>query len=334
MRHLKSLPRANEGNGGLQLKCRCPFCGDSRKSENHTNFSIKTDFENKQPLFYQCFRASCKESGVVDGEFLKLTGCVSSQAYMELAAYNKVAEVKTKNKYNITYAKPVEIIPPKRNELNVKKFTYLCSRFDENFTLKELKKYKIIIDPLDFIAFNEIELEKEREKYYKNCMKYGIGFLSIDNSTMVVRRVDRKEYVIINLNPGKESNKLYVVPSRFNLMSTDRVILNIAEGGFDILSVSRNLGIEGDNVINAATGGGISAANLRFFIKAYGLIDRLTINIYGDNDVKLETYKKAIASIADYVNDLEANIIYNDYPKEKDFGVRSKKIQIRKKRVI
>lgn len=334
-RALESMPRAHYGNGGRQLKARCPECNDSTKSERHTNFSIKTNFDDNEPLVFQCFRASCKFSGVVDANFLKQINCSSSKAFLELAAYNKIAKVNTKNKYNIKYSKPVQIIPPRDDAQNKRKYNYICNRFNHKFTINELKQFKILIDPLDFIRFNDITLDKSREKYYLNSMYHGIGFLSIDNSTMIVRRTDRKEYVIIKLFEEMiNGNKEYVVPSEFDLMSKETPVLNIAEGSFDIMSLVMQFDMSNNHTINCAASGGISLNSIKYYIKAYGLVDRLIVNIYGDNDVEVKTYKKIAKLLIPYVDKLEVNLFYNRHDGEKDFGVIKEKMLFEKHELI
>jgi len=330
IRHLENLPKAKYGNAGLQIKTQCPWCDND---SNKTHLSIKTDFENDQPLVYQCWRASCRKTGIVDAEFLMQTNATNPSIFLELAKYNKKAKVITKGKFsNIkNLKKHLEIIPPRKTNINRKKYLYVCDRLGKKLSLKELKDFKIIIDPIDFLEFNNITLEGKNVKYYKAAMHNGIGFLSIDNTTLTIRRVDKKAYVVVKLFDDVEGNKIYVIPSMFNLLSKDKPILNISEGSFDIISVFLNMkNTDKDNVINTAVSGGINYNSLIYFIKSYGLIDRLRINIFGDKDVSVKKYKNAIKEIKRYVLDLDIYLYYNVYPGEKDFGVPPERIKIDK----
>ena len=70
-RFLKTVPRFKESGDGKQVTCKCPFCGDSTKSD-HGHFSIKVDTDPGEPMWYKCFRASCEEKGVLTPKVLEL----------------------------------------------------------------------------------------------------------------------------------------------------------------------------------------------------------------------------------------------------------------------
>ena len=65
---LKTLPICKPTSNMRNWVVRCPYCGDSMKS-NHGHFSILIDLQSDAPMLYRCFR--CNESGILIPQVLE-----------------------------------------------------------------------------------------------------------------------------------------------------------------------------------------------------------------------------------------------------------------------
>lgn len=112
-----------------QVAVRCPFCGDSKNPHN-AHFYIKIDVSNPaMPLLFNCFRAVCGMSGIVNPSILRMLDINDLKINSGVVAYNKKASKKMKkqlgikdNNFNFTVPMPVE------NEQNLRKKRYIEQR--------------------------------------------------------------------------------------------------------------------------------------------------------------------------------------------------------------
>lgn len=72
-------------NGRNHFHCRCPICGDSKKSKYKKRFHLQ--FDNEQSIFWQCW--NCGESGNFYELYTQLEGCNVTDAYRLFNTYNK-----------------------------------------------------------------------------------------------------------------------------------------------------------------------------------------------------------------------------------------------------
>ena len=160
---------------------------------------------------------------------------------------------------------------------------------------------------------------------------YGVSFISTYNDYVIIRDASKnsklkKRYTNIPIF-GKENtiSKAYTIPSQIDLLSTEPIVINIAEGAFDILGVYYNTNYDKkykNKLYIAACGSGI--VNTLFqFIKQYGLLN-CKINIFADSDVTIEKFEK-LKKLKPYLIKFDVNVYYNTL--SKDFGVPKKEIK-------
>ena len=85
-----SVKRVSGNNS--QLYTRCPFCGDSSRDSLAKHFYIKIDIDNDDiPIMYNCFRASCAQSGIMTSDVLRMLDIYDLEMSSSLSRYNKKA---------------------------------------------------------------------------------------------------------------------------------------------------------------------------------------------------------------------------------------------------
>lgn len=72
-------------NGRDHFHCRCPLCGDSKKSKHKKRFHLH--FDNEQSIFWQCW--NCGESGNFYKLYAQIEGCNVYDAYKLYNVYSK-----------------------------------------------------------------------------------------------------------------------------------------------------------------------------------------------------------------------------------------------------
>jgi hypothetical protein len=327
-------PQAQRNMNGDQIMFRCPFCGDSIKSDKSKNFSVKIKSNDKEPMYYQCFRASCKVSGRVDEDFIRRLGSNDYTLLSGIANHNKSIKYDG-NKFKFKRAKALALFKSPESNINDFKIKYLNGRLGTELTYKDLNKYKICLDINNLLKLNKVNVPDDKTKYYNKLSLYGIGFISTYNDYINIRdasvdlRLGRR-YTNLNVFDSKDDNrKYYNIPTKINILSTEPTVINISEGPFDIISVFHNLNIdrEYENQIFCAAGGASMKSILQHFIQEYGLID-IKLNIFADGDVKLSAYKEILSFITPFILNSDTTVYYNEYKDEKDFGVKKEKMKI------
>lgn len=309
---------------------RCPFCGDSRTNKSETNFNISIPTEEKPKWLYICFRASCREKGYITPEFLRMLDINSFEANVAL---NKINKKESKNKkYKNKSKRYLENFPSTNDKLSLAKLGYINNRLGLELTLKDLIKLKIHTNLNELLRMNEITVSKKREKYYDLLSIYGISFISTYNDYVNIRNTTNSDkirrYSIVDIFEDEEEKlKFYTIPTKIDVFSTEPIVINLAEGSFDILSVYYNLDIDREygNHIFSAVAGSSYEKTLIHLIRQYGLID-IIVNIFSDDGIDLDAYKKLLKSIKKYVYNVEMKVYYNK--KYKDFGVSKDQIEI------
>lgn len=319
-----------------ELIIRCPFCGDS---VNKRNSHLYINAETK--LFY-CVR--CNEKGILDIDHLmricdksNVTKNLTDIDYEIIKEINKDVKKRSKNRqkkiYNdadinkIFYNISLDHVP----NLNTKLF-YLNDRLGLKYTANEYKKLKVIFSIKGLLSKNDITKYTVSEEKIDELDKYFIGFLSLNNGYITMRNIDDmygvlKDYRYINYNIFNSNNKSssmrnYCIPSKINVMSTNPIHIHIAEGCFDILSIYLRSELKENSIFIASNGKGYKET-ARLILVKYGIINPI-LDIYPDNDVSDYFIRKEMKIF----KGLNIPIYYhrNKFPKEKDFGVPSNRI--------
>lgn len=313
---------------------RCPYCSDSKSNRHETSFNVRIPDETEPRWLYICFRSDCRAHGAITPEFLRMLGANNHQAnaYLNKVNRSQRKEKRFKNKYR----RSAENFPTPQSPLTMAKLAYLNKRLGTKLTLKDLLKLKIHLDMDSLYKYNELSYPPKRASYYRKLSAAGIAFISAYNDYLIVRNAssDPKiaRYTVVDMfegqDDGAEKFKFYVIPTKVDVMSVDPVVLNLAEGTFDILSVYFNLeiGKEYENRIYAAVAGSSYENALIHLIRQYGLVD-IHVNIFSDDNIDISQYEKLYRTVIQYTNSMTLRVHYNDIGK--DFGVPKDEIKVR-----
>lgn len=331
--YLKSLPHAKISADGTQLSCRCPFCGDSRKDDSHTNFFIKIGVDDREPALYKCFRASCGESGILKTETLQRLGCMDMETILELANHNAKIS-KTIDKFSPKKKRKL-ITLNINNEENRKKAAYVNARLGTNMSVPDMKDLKIQLSLYDYLTINHIKKLAFSENKCDLLNRYTIGFISMYEDYIICRDITKKlvtgsRYTMYRAMgvPDPSDTKIYCIPTEIDLTTPEPAVLNIAEGTFSILGayLHTEIGRDRRNCLFLANCGGGYLSTIKHVCKQYGFLD-VEINIFSDSEVGMDVYNKLAKQLKGQIN-IEAFTVYYNAAAE-DFGVPIDRIKIR-----
>ena len=336
-----------------ELVIRCPYCGDS-DNPNHAHLYISAE----KPHSWYCQR--CNTTGIFsinlmkDLEFYDSDLSIYLQKVSSSLKYDTLEKQLQKNLVERQTLGTVKVkIPIKfKRRVEAIKLKYFSERMGIENTPKNILGYKIITNFKDFFKANapllkNISLESsknEKEKKYRSFL-YNflsdkcIGFLSTNNRYIHFRVVDELitgykptwRWKILPLFLESGFPNFYTIPSQLDLMEP-YLNLIMAEGVFDIIGIKEYLDVnelkgleEGQNLFCAATG--------KYYYKVIKTFLRegflsLNIFIFSDKDVTTKFYE--FLKEEKLFKELNLNVYYNTYKKEKDFGVHCNKITIEK----
>lgn len=326
-------PGAHISPSERELTFRCPFCGDSRSSSTTTSFSINIDPKSENFLRYQCFRASCLSKGIVNEEFLSMLGFSRYENVSEIFRFNNSKTKKIGGKYISKYKKELVYCTSDKTKVNDAKLKYINKRLGLNLDYSDLEELKIILNLNDLIDYNKIKINDPKKLYYyDNLSNYGISFISAYNDYVIVRDVSKsnklkRRYINLNIFDNYDNvTKMYCIPTTIDLLSPEPVVINVAEGVFDIIGIYKNFNIDREytnQIFIAACGAGI-INSITHYIKQYGIINA-KINIFSDADVPIDKYKK-MDKIKKYLLKPKITVYYNKIGK--DFGLPPNEIDL------
>jgi hypothetical protein len=323
---IDSIPSASSASGGRFVLCRCFECGDS-KDPTHAHMYIAIPQTDDEISWAYCHK--CKMHVNMSPEILNRWGIFSSDASAYLSAHNKRAYSNPVNRnymgrdiyrINNTY-----ISQGRMSELKLK---YINDRLGTSIDYQEALSKKIVLNLGDLLGNNNIREYTRDQDILQQLNDYFVGFISADNAYINMRRLVAegkvhqnidKRYIRYNIF-GKYDNleKFYIIPGRYNLNSSNRIKINIAEGEFDILSVYYNLRKDPEQIYMAIGGSGYTGLLRYIFTKLK--IFYIELHLYPDNDA---TGLEELDYIYDLVQPygIPVYIHRNTKEYEKDFGV-------------
>lgn len=318
--------KAKRASGGRECIIRCPFCGDS-KNRNSAHLYVGINRKNKT-ISYNCFK--CNSSGSVGRDFFQRLEIYDTSLINLVLNYNRNLGVDTSlsRSFTASYTQDYEntIIPVKNTPEYQKKLAYVNKRIGGHLTLYDIPRYKIILNLLDYLNFNGIKVHSRHPKIMEELAFGFVGFLSVDGSHVIMRRVVPEEKVheslrkrYTNYTINEHGNTFYCIPEGINPnYHTD---LCLAEGPFDALSIHYNLRAFQFNKIIMSTNGKEGLDNvIKYLVWKKGMsLFNTTAHIYLDNDVTnydISVYTNLLMSIG-----LPFVFHRNTYPGEKDYGV-------------
>ncbi len=291
-----------------------------------------------EALVFRCVR--CESSGYVTPEFirnLRVTGDVA----VRFAHKNSIKANKTRKKARASISGPSVFrditLPMSDSKEAMIKLEYVQDRLGVNISLFDaIHRYKMVLDLRDLYKVNPW-MEMQEEDYMMSMLADdGIGFLSIDKSTIVFRDVHgwkwNKRYYNYNIHgyiPG--SSSVYTISKEVDLLSR-KIEVVIAEGIFDVLGTALNVlnpGWEDDKnlfIINATGKSFVKSINL---IRSYGFLN-MRLRIFSDDDVHDGFFRKI--KQRDPVLYRE-RIEINRNVLKKDFGYPKDKIKVKRGRI-
>lgn len=308
---------------------RCMICGDSKKDPNKRRLYVKINTNDESPIVYHCH--NCGSSGYLTSDVLREFNIYDLSLNSRLTAFNKEASGKVRKNYSILDKKLRVKVPKVRYSSRAEdKKRYIETRLGVDLTFEELVNMKCIFSLRDFVETNKIEeltIGMTRANMINDDY---VGFLSINNEYINFRDITDShklrydKYTIIRDLP--DTVKMCAIPTSVQMLTTEPIIINIAEGVFDILGLYYNvMNKKTDNMIYVAVCGSGYMNVIKYFIKMGFIGNNITINIFSDSDKDPYFYKKVIAYSKQWVGKI--NLIYNIL--EKDYGVPRDKIKLR-----
>lgn len=291
-----------------EFRIRCPICGDSKKNPSDSHCYLKCSMSPNEPILYNCFL--CNSGGKVDSKFLNLLH-IKNELSNELdnQRYNKIVSLKNID-IEIMTGSPI---------LGSKQTTYIEHRLGSGFNVDDYDRFKIVWNMNSiYDCISDIRVRNTLPN-----INDSICFLSDDKSMLLIRSfINNGGWKKVKLFPS-ENRAFYTIKSTFNLFTEDDIVVNIAEGIFDILSVYKNFN-DGENSSYIAVLGSGYVNGVDYAISKGIFGFNVVLKIYMDNDIsetklqyQLKKYKWIFKKIYIYKN-----------IKSKDVGVEMKNIKL------
>ena len=323
---LASIPGSRLVSGGKIIQCRCRECSDSI-NPNSAHMGINTGRDGS-PFWYNCFK--CGTKGILTYKKLIEWGIYDPDIAEELTQYNNSNLAVKNNKYFDRTCYKVRNTYISDNDISVKsKVDYINKRLNTNLSQKDMIDLKIVFNLIPFLNENGIRNITRDERIVESLNQYYVGFLSVDNAYLNMRRIVNegivyksidKRYINYNIfDKFDNSQRFYVVPTKIDLLSKTRIPVHIAEGPFDILSIYLNIRKKENGIYSSVAGS--NYMNTILYILLELKIPYIELHLYPDNDTQGNNTKmeKLINEIPD--RNIPVYIHRNIYPGEKDFGV-------------
>ena len=311
----KAVPICKPVNG-VEYRIRCPICGDSQKDPTDSHCYIKCSNDPAEPLLYNCFL--CNAHGVVNKYFLKKLG-LNKHAQM-LASSNRSHRIPLTTVSDVSMIIGTPVIASNQ-------VAYIEKRLGKGFTYDDYDRFKIVWDfrgVLPYITSQKI----------RNTLPTGgdtITFLSDDKATLLVRNLTPADHDHAWRKIGimrSNTRSFYTIKSQLDLFTSDPVVVNIAEGVFDILSVYKNFYDIKDSVFIAALGSDYIPA-VEYAIGKGIIGSNVIVRIYVDEGIDVEELSKGLQQYKWLFRNI--TIFWNTA--SKDVGVSMDKIKLVHKRV-
>ena len=278
---------------------------------------------------FNCFK--CEAGGLVNRTFLNLLDIRDEELIQAIDIHNKEMRLSRGNSYSSNRIREPQIAYDAfevNYDIYPDKVNYINNRLGTNLSVSEMMNMKIIFD-FSFFKRQIMRYLGATESDFERIQRDYVGFLSVNNTSLsmrCIREVDSKyRYLICKLDDRDIYNKAFCIPSSIPYTS-DRIMVHITEGQFDIISVYNNIANRATGIYFAAAGNKYSAVLKYILSKGIMYMD---IHLYFDNDSAGEIAKRQI----DYF--IKNNIAFfrgsrvfaHVNQADKDYGVSIDKIQ-------
>ena len=321
---LSKMERARFASGRSVINCRCPECGDSiHKTSAHFYINVP---DGKTPLLYYCHK--CNTGGILSYKKLIEWDIYNPEVAQFVYDYGLLT-AKNSKKYNNRTVYNIRHTMTSISPLSEIKRKYICDRIGVNLSFEDLASLKIIVNLYDLLNENRINSLTRDKNIVDQLNDQFIGFLSIDNAFLNMRRtcdegivyksID-KRYINYSLLDKKDTNqRFYTIPTMVDITNPNRIKLHISEGPFDILSVYLNLRHGEPGIYTCVAGNNYISVILYFLIELR--LPNIELHFYPDNDRygTIDRMRSILYKIPDKT--IPAYVHINNMEGEKDFGV-------------
>ena len=324
----------------VEYRTRCPYCGDSQKNFNTGHLYIKINPEDNFPMVWNCFK--CNECGIVNKDFLTMMGIENVDLKSSITTLNKTSDkIKASRYYDGIKIIMNDYKIPSR--INNKKLEYIENRIGTVFNSDMIRDTKIIFSLKDFLLENNIHEITTSSNIALKLEDHYVGFLSYGASYILFRDItDNEKYPWIKYPITKESEQskcFYSIATTIDILTEEKITVNLAEGVMDILSAYTNLDYMYPNTMNIAVCGKRYDGIINYLIELGILGSNVSINIFADNDMMFNRnnkqptdykyFKKVFRKYKHLFGDVNVyyNILY------KDIGVARDKISLKKYKI-
>lgn len=324
---LKALiPNSQFAAGKKELVLRCPYCGHtSSAGKKHMYIGLSPD----KPYMFNCFK--CEAGGLVNRTFLNLLDIRDEELIQAIDIHNKEMRLSRGNSYSSNNIREPQVAYDAfevNYDIYPDKVNYINSRLGTNLSVSEMMNMKIIFD-FSFFKRQIMRYLGATESDFERIQKDYVGFLSVNNTSLsmrCIRQTDSKyRYLICKLDDRDIYNKAFCIPSSIPYTS-DRIMVHIAEGQFDIISIYNNMTNRSTGIYFAAAGNKYSA--ILKYILSKGIM-YMDIHLYFDNDSAGEIAKRQIEYfIKNNIAFFRGSRVFAHVNQaDKDYGVSIDKIQ-------
>ena len=324
---LKSLiPNSQFAAGKKELVLRCPYCGHtSSAGKKHMYIGLSKD----KPYMFNCFK--CEAGGLVNRTFLNLLDIRDEELIQAIDIHNKEMRLSRSNSYSANRIREPQVAYDAfevNYDIYPDKVNYINSRLGTNLSVSEMMNMKIIFD-FSFFKRQIMRYLGATESDFERIQRDYVGFLSVNNTSLsmrCIRQTDSKyRYLICKLDDRDIYNKAFCIPSSIPYTS-DRIMVHIAEGQFDIISIYNNMTNRSTGIYFAAAGNKYSA--ILKYILSKGIM-YMDIHLYFDNDQAGEIAKRQIEYfIKNNIAFFRGSRVFAHVNQaDKDYGVSIDKIQ-------
>ena len=330
---ISRMENAHYTSGRTHINCRCPECGDSKdKRHAHLYISVPKP-DKKEPSLYYCHK--CQTRGIVNYKKFIEWNIFDPVIVADIEAYNKtISRSKSNNIYFQSQVYSVTQSYTREDNNSYIKLKYINDRLGTNLSFYDLRSLKIVLNLYDLINENRVTKLTRNQNIINQLDEFFIGFLSIDNAFINMRRtceegivyngIDKRYINYVLYDKYDNSKKFYTIPTKINLNTPQRTKIHIAEGPFDILSVYLNCRNREPGIYSSITGNNFTPVLLHFLMDLS--IPNTEIHFYPDND-KFGTDNR-IMYLMSFIPDptIPIYVHRNLTEGEKDFGVSKDRI--------
>lgn len=258
-----------------QYRIRCVLCGDSNKSLTSAHLYLKCSLDPTEPILYNCFK--CNAKGRLDKYLLdKLKVSIEGISDLTDQIYNKISVKKI----------DVDILTGDP-DINSEQVKYLVGRLGSGLRTEDYDRFKIVWNIESLNPY----ISDIRVKNTMPSNRDSISFLSNDKATLLTRRfVDEfPTWKKRKLFPSG-GKSLYTIKAQLDLFTGDPIIINVAEGIIDIISVYKNFN-SGLSSVYVATLGSDYEDGILYAIENGFIGSNVVIKIYIDSDIEERVLK-------------------------------------------